>query len=186
MQGMMNIVVPLGIVERNLVLCVPMQIAGNVVCVLQNEMNPSFLSKFPANLLGKLSDDIGTRVIGDRVNSVQPQAVKVIFLEPVERVMDEEITNNPAVCAVEIDSPAPGRAMAIGKELGRIQAQLVPLGTEVVVNHVEKDHQPFIMRALNKLFQVFRTAIRTVRGVGQNSVIAPIAGSSEIRNRHQF
>ena len=37
--------------------------------------------------------DVRSRVIGDRVHGVEPQPVEAVFLEPLERILDEEIAH---------------------------------------------------------------------------------------------
>src|SRR3546814_13998867 len=75
------------------------------------------------------------------MNRVEAEAVHVKFLEPVERVVDEEFADRPTLGILEVDRGAPGRAIALGEEAGRIGVQVIPFGAEVVVDDVEEDHQ---------------------------------------------
>ena len=50
------------------------------------------------------------------MHGVEAQAVEVIFLEPVQRVVDEEVAHRPRLGAVDIDAGAPRRLVAVGEE----------------------------------------------------------------------
>src|SRR6185437_17166649 len=87
---------------------------------------------------------------------------------------------------VKIDGVAPWCAMTAGEEIWSIAAKIISLGPEVVVNHIEKNHQSLGMRRLYKTLQVFRSAIRTVGRKRKHAVVAPVALPGKIRDRHQF
>src|SRR6187399_3299078 len=61
---------------------------------------------------------------------VEAQAVEVKLVEPVERVVDEEVAHDAAVLAVEIDRMPPRSAMARGEELRCVSVQIVADGRE--------------------------------------------------------
>ena len=52
-----------------------------------------------AHALGELLQQMRRAVVQDRVHGVQPQAVEVELLDPVERVVDEELADRPGVLA---------------------------------------------------------------------------------------
>ena len=74
------------------------------------------------------------------MNGVKTKTVKVIFLQPVKRVVNEIFPHYVAAGTVEIDRLTPRSAMAIGKELRRISPQAIPIRTKVVVNDVKEHH----------------------------------------------
>src|SRR5262249_14630017 len=98
-----------------------------------------------AHRLGDLRHDVLPAVVHDRMYGVEPQTVEVVFLQPVESIVDEEITHRPAVVAIEVDGCSPGGVMPLGKELGRIQTEIVSFRTEMVVDHVQYDGEPPLM-----------------------------------------
>ena len=56
------------------------------------------------------------------MDGVQTQPVKAIFLEPVERILNEEVADSPTFWSIEIDGLAPRSGMPIGEELrGKIE-----------------------------------------------------------------
>ena len=74
------------------------------------------------------------------MHGVKTQGVEVIFLEPIKRIVNKEISYGAARRTVEIDGVAPGSAMASGKKLRSVSSQVVPFRSEVVVDHVQKHH----------------------------------------------
>ncbi len=46
--------------------------------------------------IGQFGEDVGSGVVGDRVNRVQTQSVEMIFGQPIECIVDEEVTDGPA------------------------------------------------------------------------------------------
>ena len=90
--------------------------------------------------------------------------------------------------------PSPSKLMAAPQgvawrrveKVRRIGMQVVALGTEVVVHHVEQHHQPALVGCVDQALQVLRTAIGGVRRERQHAVIAPVAPPRKIGHRHQL
>src|SRR4051794_5599965 len=93
------------------------------------------------------------------VNRVQPQAVDMELLDPVECVADEEVPHCIAARAIEVDSRAPRRFVPLGEEARSIKGQVIPVGPEVVVDTIEKHHQTARMSRLDQCFQILGAAI---------------------------
>ena len=143
----------------------------------------------PAGLRGEIADGAAEFVqhrdfaeLGDGVHGVQPQPVEAIFAQPIQRVLDGEGAHlrHPI-----IDRAAPGR-LRLGEERRRIAAEVISFGAEVIVDHVEKHHQPAQMRFIDQRLEIVGAAIGAVGRVPQHAVIAPVALAGEIRQRHQF
>ena len=120
--------------------------------------------------------------LGDGIHRIQPQPVEAIFAQPVQRILDREGAHlrHPV-----IDDVAPGR-LRLREEGGRIAAEVISLGAEVIIDHVEKHHQPAQMRLVDQRLEIVGAAIGAVGRVPQHAVIAPVARAGEIRKRHQF
>ncbi len=86
----------------------------------------------------ELAQEAWIRVVDDRVHGVEPQPVEVIFLEPVERVVNEELPHDSAVGVVEVHGVAPRCLVARREELRCIVAEIIAVGPEVVVDDVEQ------------------------------------------------
>ncbi len=118
----------------------------------------------------------------DMVDRVQPQPIEAIIAQPGQRVLDRKGAH---LRYAIIDRAAPWR-LRVGEEARRIAAEKISLRPEVVIDHVEKHHQPSQMRFVDQVLEVFGPAIGAVWRVPQHAVIAPIALAREVRQRHQF
>ena len=56
----------------------------------------------------------------------------------------------------------------------------------MIVDDVEKHHQPAKMRFIDQRLEIVGPSIGAVRRIPQDAVIAPVAPAGEIRQRHQF
>ena len=92
----------------------------------------------------------------DGVNRVEAQAVEAIFHQPVQRVVGEEA---PHLVAAEIDRRPPGRIDVVAKELRRVGMQIISVRSEMVVDDVEKDHQPVIVRGVDQRLEIVGRAV---------------------------
>ena len=100
---------------------------------------------------GQFGENVGFRVIDDGVHRIQTQSIEMVFVQPVERVVDEEVADRPALWAIEVDPVAPRSTMAIGKELRRVGSEIIPFRAKVVVDHVQENHDSAFVRALNQI-----------------------------------
>ncbi len=116
------------------------------------------------------------------MHRVEPQPVETIFAQPIQRIFDGEGAHlrHPV-----IDRAAPG-GLRLREKARRISAEIISFGAEVVIDHVEKYHQPAQMCFVDQGFEIVGAAIDAVGRVPQHAVIAPIALPCEIRQRHQF
>ena len=93
---MVDVVVPLGIEGQSLlVVASSCQTRCLVVFVFQNEMNVAIRQGRP-DTLGHFLQKVQVAVVLDRVDRVETQAVHVKLLQPVERVLDEELPDHVA------------------------------------------------------------------------------------------
>src|SRR6185437_6890687 len=88
-----------------------------IVVVLEHEMDRPLAAEAAAHRGRDLAQDVVGAAVLDRMHGVEAQSVEMIFLEPVERVLDEEVAHGPALGAVEIDRRAPWRPMTLGEEV---------------------------------------------------------------------
>src|SRR5262249_51568256 len=153
---------------------VSLQIAGLIAVVLEYEMNMAVRGHRASNGICQLREDMGDRVVHDGMNRVKPQPVEVILLQPVQRVMNEEIANGPALWSVEIDAITPGAAVPLGKELRRIRSKIVSFRAEMVVHNIQQNHHAAKVSRLYKPLEIFRTPINAVRSVAKDAVVSPI------------
>src|SRR5579862_212440 len=186
MQGMVNVVVPLRCVSQRAGVGAASKIARLIAIVLKNEMNITIGRNGFPNRIGQFRQYVRRGVVRNLVYGVQPQSVKVKFVQPVKRVMNEEVPNGAAADAVEVNCISPGGAMPASKELRRIKTEVVSLGTEMVVDNVEKHHDAEVVRGLNESFEIVGATVRVIGGEWQNAVVAPVASSGEVAEWHQL
>src|SRR5262249_30475657 len=130
-----------------------------VVVVLQDEMNRSSggSSEVPDHS-AQVIEDRGPPGFDDGMNGIEPKTVETIALEPVERVTDRE---GPHLWNVIIDGVAP-RRMSRGGECRRVMVEIVTFRTEMIVNDIEKHHEPVRMRCVDQRSQIIRPPIGAV------------------------
>ena len=95
----------------------------------------------------------------DRVYRIETQAVEMVFLQPVERIVDKEFPHGTAVFAVEIDALAPRRGVACAEKRGRIQVQIIAVGPEMIVDDIQQHHQPACVCGLHQSLQILGPAV---------------------------
>jgi len=186
MQGMMNIIIPLGSVGARVAILGSAKALRLIAFIFEYEVNVAIWGDGFANGFCQLREYVWIRVVGNCVDGVEAKSVKVIFVEPIESVMYEEIANDAAVLAVKIDAIAPRSVMPCSKKLGSIGVEIVPFRAEMVVDDVEQDHQSPVMGRLYQTFKIFGAPVTGVGGEFEYSIVSPIASARKIRDRHQF
>ena len=107
----------------------------------------------------------------DGVHGIEPQPVEAVLAQPVQRILDRKGAH---LRHAVVDRAAP-RRLRLGEEARRVAAEVISLGTEVVVDHVEEHHQPAQMRFVDQRLEIVGPAIGAVGRVPQHAVIAPVA-----------
>ena len=186
MQCVMHVVVPLRRGIHRFTAHITLEIARLVGVILQHEVYVALNSRPPMQRAGDLAHNIGRALVAYGMDGIEPQTVKAVFLDPEQGVVHEEIAHQPIALAVEIDCGTPGRAMRRIEKLWAICVKIVPVGTEVVVDHVEQHHQSQRMRCIDQRLQFIRTTIASCRGEWQHAVVTPVATAGESRHRHQL
>src|SRR5262249_641234 len=118
----------------------------------------------------------------DGMTGAEPQVVEMIALEPVDGIVDREGAH---LWNAIIDSVAP-RRMGRREERRRIKVEKVTFWSEMIVDDVEKHHQPASMRFVDQHPQIARSPVGAVRRIEQDAVVAPISAAGEVGDRHQF
>jgi hypothetical protein len=112
---------------------------GGVAVVLQHQVHVAPRYRASCARARPRAISVSQSCSADRVRGVHAQAVEAVFLQPVARIAGEKI------CALrdlrEVDGAAPGGGLAVLEEAGRVVVQVVAVGAEVVVDHVEQHHQ---------------------------------------------
>ena len=120
------------------------------------------------------------------MHGVEAEAVQVELLEPVQRVVHDEGPRDLAARSVEVEGVAP-RGLAVEAEERRgIPMEVVALGSEVVIDHVEKDGEPPGVTGFDERLEVLGLSIRGVRGERQHPVISPAPAAGKVRHGHEL
>src|SRR6185437_10829267 len=107
-----------------------------------------------AHTLGELDQDMARAFVDDGMHGVEAQPIEMEFLKPVECVFDIEIADRPCLGTIEVDRGTPGRVMAIGDEIRRVEMEIIALGAEVVVDDVEKYRETPPVAGLDEALQI--------------------------------
>src|SRR6266404_696416 len=110
----------------------------------------------------------------------------MVFGQPVERVLDEEVPHGTAFRPIKVDGTTPRSEVAVGKKLRRIRIEIVSFRAKMVINDIQQDHDSAAMGPLNKFLEVFGTAIGTIGCEGINTVVAPISPARKVGDGHQL
>ena len=155
-QGVVHVVVPLRTEERR---AVAGEEVGLVAVVLEHEVDLPLGAGALGHHLRQLDEHVRAGLVAHRLDRVQAKAVHVELLEPVKGVVDHEGPNDLGARAVEVDRRAPRRLAGRVEEGGRVTGQVVALGPEVVVDHVEEHGQAAGVGGVDEALEVFGTPI---------------------------
>ena len=108
------------------------------------------------------------------------------FFNPIAAIGDEKFADRSRIWSIEIDRVAPIVFFFTGQIIVGINAEIISIGAEVVVNHVENYTQAQRVRAIHKGAQIVRRAIQMGRRKQVHAVVSPAKFSWEIRDRHHF
>src|SRR5919201_4599643 len=183
MPSMVVIVVPLRAVFALCWIAQRIEQTRAVVIILEHEMDqPSARCRKVPDCAAEVMEEREPLGFEQSMHRVEAEAVETIVLEPMQRVVDGEGAD---LWNAIIDGMSPRRVSA-GEEGRCIAMEVVTFRAEMVVDDVEKDHEPARMRFVDQHPQIVRPTIGAVRRIKQDAVIAPISAACEIGNRHQL
>src|ERR1700757_4127097 len=107
------------------------------------------------------------------------------ILQPVQRVLDEESDYFITLFAIEIHRLSPRSLIAVSEVRSEV-GEVVSFRTEMVVDDVQNDRQPFLMASVNETLQAPRSSITVLNCKWKNAIVAPVSSAGELCDRHQF
>ena len=113
-----------------------------------------------ADAVGELGEHVHGRVVVDGVHRVEAEPVDLVVAHPQLRVLDRPLAH--ALLRV-VERVAPGRLAEPGGEVRAERAQRLVPGADVVVDDVEDDAEPFVVRRVDEPRQPLRAAVGNVR-----------------------
>ena len=131
---------------------------------------------------GELRADVLRGVVENRVHRVEAESVDVVVANPLLCVLDRPLTHCPLAV---VDRVPPERRVPV-REVRPERAQRLVARADVVVDDVEQHRETLRVRGVDEARETFGTAVRAVRCVRVEPVIAPAALARERRDRHQL
>ena len=128
---------------------------------------------------------VGT-VVEDVLRRIDTQAVDVELVDPVGGVGKDELAHRPGVLAVEVQRLAPLGLVPLREIVLRERFEVVAVGAEVVVHHVEDHGQAEAVGAVDEPAEVVGPAVAVERGEQIDAIVAPAKGAGELGHRHQL
>src|SRR5277367_6943004 len=125
------------------------------------------------------------RPVEDLVNGVEPETIVTIVSQERRRMVAEVATDLVAAGSIEVDRFAPWCRVAIGKVRAE-SFQIITSRTKVVVNHVGNNHQAAAVTRINQALESLRPAVRMMRRVNIDAVVAPATRAGKLIRRHQL
>src|SRR5262249_43373221 len=103
---------------------------------------------------------------------------------PIGGVRHEEFAHRPALLAIEVDRLAPLIRMAISKVILRELLQIVPIRTEVVIDHIEDHAQPQFVRLVDESPKIVGPSVDSRRRKKISPIVPPPKTARKIRHWH--
>jgi hypothetical protein len=117
------------------------------------------LPRRAAHAAAERGQDVLRGGVVDLLGRVQPEPVKVILLDPVCGVREDELAHRARPLAVEVDRLPPLVRVAIGEvRIGEL-LEVVAVGAQVVVHDVEDDAEAQRVRPVDKSSEVVGLAV---------------------------
>ena len=110
------------------------------------------------------------------MHRVEPQAVEAKLVDPIERVLDDELPHRRRCRAVVIDRVAPGRLVTVGEKVAARRAQIVPVRAEVIVDDVEHHREAARVRRVDEGLEPLRAAVVRVGRIAERRRIPSCGG----------
>ena len=133
--------------------------------------------------VGQLLQHVPRRIVVDGVDGVEAQPVDAVVADPELRVLDRPFAS--AGLGV-VERVAPGRPAEPVREVRPKVSERLAARSDVVVDDVEHDAEPFAVGRIHEPRQACRPAVGRVRRVGVEAVVSPAAVAGKGRHRHQL
>src|SRR5665213_1300299 len=189
-------IVPVGLVgrqdmERVVRVVVPLRVVGgqelgSVRVVLEHEMDVTARFDADAHARDELGQERPGRFVANLVHRVEPQPVEAVLAQPEQRVLHEQLADGLGPRPVNVDRRTPRRVMPRREERRGVLRQIVSLRPEVVVDDVQQHAQPARVRGVDERLELIGRAVGVLRGEWEHAVVAPVARTARLRQRHQL
>src|SRR5579883_345045 len=110
-------------------------------------------------------NNVLARVILDLLDGVQPQAIDVVFPDPIERILHEVVANRTRILVIKIHRISPRRGVMM-REVRTELRQVVPFRSEVVVHDIENDSEALRVSSIHQPLQPFWSTVARENRIG--------------------
>src|SRR5207244_751382 len=104
---------------------------------------------------------------------IETKSVEMKLLDPVAAVGDKKFAHRTRIRSVEINRITPIVFVFTSQIIIGVDAEIIPVGSKMVVNNIENYSQTQRMRAIDKCAQIVRSPIQVGRGEEIDSVVSP-------------
>src|SRR5262249_5989233 len=108
------------------------------------------------------------------------------FLNPIRRIGTEELAHPLTSKSIEVNRLSPFVLISVGEVIWRKSIQIIPIGTEMIINDVQDHSQAQDMCLIYEGPKIVRLTIQPCRGKQVNPVISPTKPAGKFRDRHNF
>ncbi len=108
------------------------------------------------------------------------------LFDPVGSVFSHELANGATILTVEVEGVAPLIVILPREVIVGVAANVIAIGAEVVVNHVQNHADALLMCSVNKSAEIIGRAIEARRGEEIRPVVTPTKAAGKFRNGHHF
>ena len=185
MKRMVQIIAPLRL-ECAASLAFFVQYAGVIQVALCNDVNLAISA--PGHALDAFMEfrqKMMSARVKHSVNRIQPQRIDVITTQPENGVLNKKAAHVIAFSAIKIYGLPPWSAVVI-REIWPELTKIISLGTQMVIDNVERHSQTVFMRGVHQAVKSLRSAITILNSVNVGAVITPVASAGELSNGHQL
>ena len=134
--------------------------------------------------LGDLLQDVRGAGIGERMHGIQAEPVHVVVAQPHGDVVQDVLAHPVRTPPVQVDQVPP--AGGPGLEVLREERQVVPAGSQVVVDHVLDHGDALGVARVHEPLIGLGPAVGLVHGVPGDAVVAPVVVPVEPVDGQQF
>ena len=185
MKRMVQIIAPLRL-ECAASVAFFVQYAGVIQVALCNDVNLAL--RAPGHALDAFMEfrqKMMRARVKHSVNRIQPQRIDVITTQPENGVLNKKAAHVIAFGAIKIYGLPPWSAVVIRK-IWRKLTQIISLGSQMVIDNVQRHSQTVLMRGVHQSMETFRAAITILNSIKICAVITPVASAGELSNGHQL
>ncbi len=121
----------------------------------------------------------------DGADGIEPQSIEAIDLKPHSGIVEHELPDAVTVRAIVVDRIAPGRPDQV-REVRSVVIQIITIGSEVVVDHIEQNGESLCMAGCDKSGEILGRAIGRLRRKQIDAVVTPAVLTRKGRKWHDF